>query len=301
MINKQQNEEKLDGPLLWQLRIESVPDFTPYFDFLEPKALSLSTYEVLEGKDLEVELWGIECLFSQKPNLQELSQSIYLIAGTSDHPLPQVLLEEVKHENWLEIVAQSFQPKEIGPFYIFQESDAIIPSHTIPLQITAATAFGSGEHETTEGCLSLISRVKNYINPTNALDLGCGSGILGIGISKLYNIPVLLADCDPESVKVSQFNAKRNHCTKNIDFLESFGFANIHPCQYDLITANILAKPLISLSKDMATYTNPNSMIILSGLLERQKEEVLLSYLPNFKIVEEKNINSWVSLLLSRN
>jgi ribosomal protein L11 methylase PrmA len=180
--------------------------------------------------------------------------------------------------------------KKVGEFWIN-------PSFCVSkgIYVKAGTAFGSGEHQTTSLCLEAISDLNT--SPEMILDLGCGSGILAIAASKKWpKAKIDASDCDSESVYVARQNAQRNKSAVSV--YESFGFSNQSiKNQYDLIVANILAKPLIHLAKEMKVYAKET--VILSGLLDQQKDLVLHAYrLQGFFIQKIYQKNEWVALVL---
>jgi ribosomal protein L11 methyltransferase len=176
---------------------------------------------------------------------------------------------------------------------------------SISLEINAATAFGSGEHETTTGCLltldDLATEGRQFQKP---LDMGCGSGILAIAIAKTWNIPVVAADNDPESIRVTQYNATLNQCANQIKSYVSEGFESKEiqdDGPYDLIVANILAGPLLEMASDLSRNLAPKGMVILSGLLSRHQGSIIETYKANgVKLHSLRTLNDWVALLLEK-
>jgi len=167
--------------------------------------------------------------------------------------------------------------------------------------IDAATAFGSGEHQTTKGCLTAIDQILKDRTIETVLDMGCGSGILGlaVGLAKT-NTTILGVDIDAKAVDVANHNATLNS-VPNFKAVTSDGFASLkNDKKFDLIVANILAKPLINISVEMKTVVHNNTVIILSGLLTRQKEEVLEAYINvGFKLKSVVQIDDWSTLVLA--
>jgi ribosomal protein L11 methyltransferase len=200
--------------------------------------------------------------------------------------LPSVSVAPVELDSWISYY-QSFS-KKVGPFWINPETP-----QELSLYLEAATAFGSGEHPTTQGCLESLGSLASQFDFKRILDVGCGSGILAIAASKLWsNAYVLASDIDPESVRVSLENCAKNNV--KIDVIESVGFDRIEG-QFDLIVANILASPLKQMSSDMRC----GDYLVLSGLLERQRNEVVEAY-EHFDLIDEKNIDGWSTLIFKK-
>ena len=155
-----------------------------------------------------------------------------------------------------------------------------IPADLLPIEIDAGLAFGTGTHATTRGCLEMLATL-NAAETINAVDVGCGSGILAIAMAKLWQRPVLGGDNDPQAVEVAIDNATLNGVAPLCRFVTAIGLdapqlAKRAP--YDLVVANILAGPLIDLSESFAAATRDGGHVLLSGLLVEQADEVVTAY-----------------------
>lgn len=268
---------------------------------LEEHVPAVSTFEV---KDPDV--WVVEAITTDEPDLTTFKLLLEPVCKTLSIPLPNLKVEELPETDWLEATWRNFPPLNIGRYYVYgSHTNPEPPSGSVCLEINAATAFGSGEHETTTGCLltldDLASEGWKFKNP---LDMGCGSGILGIAIAKTWNIPVTAADNDPESVRVATNNAVLNQCEPLFEAYVSEGFANEKlrkKAPYDIIVANILKGPLVDMAEDMAQNLAPGGYIILSGLLNRDREEVVAAYkAQGIRLHSLRTLNDWVALLLEK-
>lgn len=230
--------------------------------------------------------------------LKPLCHNNFELSQISSH------LSEVDNTNWLEKCYIEMPAQMIGQFYVFgSHIEGPAPDKSIPLEINAATAFGSGDHQSTSGCLMLISKViESQYYPNKILDMGCGSGILGIACKKAWpNSHVIMADIENESVKVSRSNAIQNNVSVEVFHSEGFSSSQELNNTYNLIIANILAKPLCELALDFEKRLSNDGTVILSGLLTRQKPEVLENYEKyNLVLVDEIVIDEWSSLMLKR-
>lgn len=160
----------------------------------------------------------------------------------------------------------------------------------IIIEIDPGMAFGSGEHETTRMCLELIQKYMR--TKAGVLDIGCGSGILGIACAKLGADKVLALDYDPVCVKVTRDNAAANNV--DIAALQSDLLNNAGEGKYDLIVANIVADILIRLNADVTVYLKPNAVYIVSGIIEDRLDEVRRSLEENgFTIVKVLSRGDW--------
>lgn len=210
-------------------------------------------------------------------------------------------IEEVYDQDWLKICYQNFKPIIIDQFFIYSSyAPEEVPAGMLGLKIDAATAFGSGEHQTTKGCLQAVSEYV-HAQTTRILDMGCGSGILGL-CAALKNpfADVLGVDIDSKATIVAQQNAHLNSI-HNFSAITSQGFDSLEKQQYHLIVANILAKPLIQMANHMYGFLQNDGHIILSGLLERQQEDVIQAYQnAGFIFIKSINLNDWMTLIFKK-
>jgi len=267
---------------------------------LENEAISLGWYETAQP-----DLWSIEVFLANQPDLADLNTRLALIAAQHNAPIPELICEKVDETNWLEQAWQNFPPQKIGRYYIYgSHHKDNIPSHFVAIEMNAATAFGSGEHPTTQGCLQALDALAIQKTFTKALDMGCGSGILAIAIAKTWGYPVLAVDNDPEAIRVTTQNSRLNKCDAQITPLVSEGFADpliATQGPYPLIVANILAKPLCAMAPAMAQHLLPRGIIILSGLLSWQALGVLEVYKRyGLSQIQACEIDNWSTLILER-
>lgn len=216
--------------------------------------------------------------------------------------------EELPDTDWVAENQRSFRPFEVGPFWVHPShvTDGM-PAGLSPLRIDAGLAFGTGTHATTRGCLELLATL-DPAETSNAVDIGCGSGILAIAMAKLWRRRVPGGDNDPEAVDVARENAELNGVGSLCRFVTSVGLsapelAGLAP--YDLIVANILAGPLVDLAEVFGAATQPGGRVLLSGLLVEQAAFVLTAYsLHGFTFERRIDLETggawWRSLLLRR-
>ena len=174
----------------------------------------------------------------------------------------------------------------------------------IAIEIEAGLAFGTGHHGTTAGCLSMIADVLRRERPRNALDLGTGSAVLAIAVAKLARIPVLATDIDPIAVDVARDNVRLNQAQAYVRCETAPGFHHASFAlakPFDLIVANILARPLMRLAPQMAGHIAPGGSLILSGILDRQRDAVVAAYVgQRFRHVHTTHREGWVAIHLKR-
>jgi len=217
----------------------------------------------------------------------------------------QLAREELGDIDWVARSLEGLKPVRAGRFLVHGSHDRDRRRIAdIAIEIEAGLAFGTGHHGTTAGCLEMIDRVVTRERPRNALDLGTGSAVLAIALAKLSRIPVLATDIDRVAVEVARENVQLNGVGNYVETATATGFH--HPVfaagrPFDLIVANILAGPLMKLAPDMACHVSPNGSLILSGILDRQRNAVLAAYVgQSFRHVRTFHREGWVTLWLKR-
>ena len=214
-------------------------------------------------------------------------------------------LEHVPDEDWVSRSQQNLPPLQVPPFFLFGHHDrphARRARHHI--EMDAGLAFGSGHHETTQGCLHLLAHVLKKHHPIQAADIGTGSGVLAIALAKAGCRHVFACDNDPDAVRVARQNFKINNLPAHIRPIWCNGLA--HPAArqagpFDLIMANILAAPLITMAATMAMHLAPAGQLILSGLLNTQRQRVVARYRhAGLTVQKDIRIGPWTSLMFRR-
>jgi ribosomal protein L11 methyltransferase len=213
--------------------------------------------------------------------------------------------EAVPDIDWVARSLEGLKPVRAGPFFVHGAHDREKRrTGDIAIEIEAGMAFGTGHHGTTSGCLDMLWQVARRERPRNALDLGTGSAVLAIALARLARIPVLATDIDPVAVGVAAANARLNGVETLVETRAATGFRDpVFSARgpFDLILANILARPLMALAPEMGRYLAPNGSLILSGILERQRRAVLAAYAAQrFRHVHTLSREGWVTLHLKR-
>jgi ribosomal protein L11 methyltransferase len=220
-------------------------------------------------------------------------------------PALTVEAETLPDIDWVARSLEGLKPVRAGRFFVHGAHDRRLrPSSGIAIEIEAGLAFGSGHHGTTSGCLDMIERVVRSERPRNALDLGTGSGVLAIALALTARIPVLATDIDPIATRVAHDNARLNRASACVSTVTAPGFhhrvfAAWQP--FDLIVANILARPLMRLAPAMAENLAPGGSLVLSGILDGQRSQVLAAYVgQRFRHVTTLHREGWTTLHLKR-
>jgi len=251
---------------------------------------------LLDNFNNGIEEDGDSLILRSEKSFDELIKSLHIYV----HSLEQIFntkidldikVEVKENKDWIANYQNSIKPVEIDEFYIhpaWHESK----EDKINIVINPALAFGSGHHETTSTCVKALKQeVKKDMS---VLDVGCGSGILGIVANKL-GAKVDACDTDPLAVD----SAKENYELNNTKYENIWvGSANKANKEYDLVVANIIADVLIFIYKDIEKVAK--NRLILSGIIDKYKNKVIEKYSKNFKVVDEITKNEWVTLILQR-
>ncbi|MFH1804227.1 MAG: 50S ribosomal protein L11 methyltransferase [Pseudomonadota bacterium] len=247
--------------------------------------------------------WRIEGFSGTAIDKTAVETALSLMAGAMGVAVPVVSYGSYEPKDWVSENLRSFKPISVGRFYVHGSHwDGDLPLAKIGLQVDAGLAFGSGEHQTTKGCLAAIDWLAKQGKRRNALDMGCGSGILGMGCAKIWRCPVMMADIDPASVRVARENAKINGISDLVTALHSNGFADTrirHAGFYDIICANILARPLRHMARDLTATLADGGVVVLSGLLSHQEQFVLSAYRDvGLNLIKRFPVENWTTLVV---
>lgn len=191
-------------------------------------------------------------------------------------------IEQLGDIDWVAKSLEGLTAVEAGRFMVHgSHQREAVRAGTIGIEIEAGQAFGTGHHGTTSGCLIALDRLITRRKPAISLDLGAGSAVLAIAIAKLACTPVLATDIDPVATRVAAENARLNgvHALVRCETATGFGhraFAETGP--FDLIVANILARPLMAMAPDIARHLAPGGDVVLSGILAEQRWKVLAAF-----------------------
>lgn len=246
----------------------------------------------------------IEAYFDAAPDAGEIECALAGLGIAA--AIGEVRVAAVPDENWVALSQAALPPVAAGRFVVHGSHDAAAVGHgPNAILIDAGEAFGTAHHATTQGCLAALDRLARRQHFADVLDLGCGSGVLAIAALRLFPAAAITAsDNDPVAVAVAAGNARRNGAGQHIAFATASGFA--HPrlrgaARYDLILANILAGPLITLAAAMKRALRPGGHAILSGLLVVQAREVAAAYrAQGFRVERRADIAGWSTLTLVR-
>ncbi|MDE1969642.1 MAG: 50S ribosomal protein L11 methyltransferase [Alphaproteobacteria bacterium] len=256
---------------------------------------AVSAFEQLAGG------WRVEGLALTPPERGAIEARLAL-AWSGRGEAPAVTAERLPARDWLGENQASFTPFCVGRFFVHGGNFAgHVPAGTIPLLIDAATAFGTGEHGSTKGCLLALSRLAR---PRRILDMGTGTGILAIAAAKRYRRCVLAADIDAEAVRVAGVNAGRNGAGGRVRPVCAGSYRQrtlARGAPFDLVLANILARPLALLAHDLGRVLAARGVAVLAGLLPRQEGLVLTAHrAAGLHLAARIDVGGWRTLILAR-
>jgi len=223
-------------------------------------------------------------------DLSHVEEAVDSLIGTLGGSIEiEYKMEQKENKDWIASYQNSIEPIEAGKFYIYP-SWYEAKEGKINIKIDPALAFGSGHHATTFSCLDAIG---TYVHGNErVLDVGCGSGILGLACRKL-GAKVELCDTDPISVD----SCEQNFALNNEEYEELWeGSANQAQGEYDVVIANIIADVLKFIVHDLKRATKSDGILILSGILDK-KEEAVLEVYSDLELLERKQKDEWVTLV----
>jgi ribosomal protein L11 methyltransferase len=270
---------------------------------LDEMAGAVSAFETRAPEGGEPALWRVEAYPTKSVLDAETEIRLALVAAGVGGRLLQIAEERLPERDWLAENRRDFPPQRVGPFFIHGSHWRERPSASVvAIEIDAATAFGTGEHPSTRGCLLALERLaRNRRRLRRPLDIGTGSGILAIAAAKRLHRPVRAGDIDAEAVRVARHHARRNGLAARVRVVRAAGYRSraLRGRRYDLIFANILARPLALMARDLKRALAPGGVAVLAGLLRRQEPLVLAAHrAQRLPLVRRLVIEGWSTLIL---
>jgi ribosomal protein L11 methyltransferase len=275
---------------------------------MDSGALSVIVEDADEGTDAEQPIFG-EPGMEIEASAWERSRVVALTDLDTDHAAliqtaanavglnetPAFTLRRVEEQDWVRLTQSQFDPIQIG------KRIWVVPSwHEAPdpealiLELDPGLAFGTGSHPTTRLCMEWLEA---HIQSGNTvLDYGCGSGILALVAKKVGAQTAVGVDIDPQALEAANYNSERNHCEVDYYLPDAFAEAYSEQQTFDVVVANILASPLKLLAPMLVSRVTPGGSLVLSGVLERQIDEVISAYAPLITLQVYAAHEGWVAL-----
>nr|WP_246587041.1 50S ribosomal protein L11 methyltransferase [Stakelama flava] len=269
---------------------------------LEPMPALMTSERVADDADQ----WQLDAYFEDKPDDQTVAAVRALVPSAAE---ADITLQPVDEQDWVTISQEGIEPVHTSRFYVHTSANrGEIPQGVRPLRIEAGRAFGTGQHETTLGCLTMIERMKaSGARFHNIADVGTGTGLLAFAALNLWPAAAVVAsDIDPVAMEVTEENAKANgvplgRLPGQLALATAAGID--HPllhrrAPYDLIIANILAGPLVELAPRLTSVLAEGGTLILAGLLDRQAATVATAYRRQGMRLAGRMAGEWPTLRL---
>jgi ribosomal protein L11 methyltransferase len=292
----------MTGPLRITAELEGEDAALAIAAALDDLAGAVAAFELREAAGDGVALWRVEA-YPRAPTLDAaLEVRFALTAAASGGRLLHIVEERLAERDWLAENRRAFPPVRIGRFLVhgshWLEKP---PAGAISIEIDAATAFGTGEHPSTRGCLMALDGLARRRRFRRPLDIGTGSGILAIAAAKRLHRAVLASDIDCAAVRVAAHHVRRNGLAGRVRVVCAPGYRSraVGGSDYDLVFANILARPLALMARDLARAIRPGGIAVLAGLLKRQEAFVVAAHRAQGLALQRRLvIQGWSTLIM---
>ena len=270
------------------------------FEPAEAASTAFETDDLLPGGG---NAWLMEAYFGSEPD--EAAVRALIAAASDESTARAATFGLTEKRDWVANSLAGLKPVRAGRFLVHGRHDRLrVRANDVAIEIEAGLAFGTGHHGTTRGCLLHFDRLLKRRRPKHVLDVGCGAGVLAIAAAKILRRKVWLGDIDPVAVAVANANARLNGVGAFCRAIVSRGVENqrlSEAAPYDLVFANILAKPLRLLAPSLAAIISADGEAIVSGLLLADVAGVLASWrAQGFDLAERIELEGWASLRLRR-
>jgi ribosomal protein L11 methyltransferase len=267
-------------------------------DLIEPPPDALTIFEE-RASDGAPGHWRIEAYYPAARDIASLHADLEAVVGET---LPPLAAAPIPDRNWVALSQAALPPVRAGRFTVHGSHDRTrVPRGPWAIEIDAGEAFGTAHHATTRGCLIAIDELTRRQSFRRVLDLGCGSGILSIAAARaLPRARILAVDIDARSVEVAGENACANRLGRKLELVCASGVDDSHVrrnAPFDLVLANILAGPLISLAPKFRVIVRAGGTAVLSGLLKHEAPAVAAAMrAQGFVLLSHRRIGGWATL-----
>ncbi len=283
-----------------EVRARAAADFV--MEVFDPAETAAASFED-EDSRLEPKPWIVEIYFG--PGVDEARIRALIADTMGDEVASRVVTEEIAQQDWVRHSLTGLAPVRAGRFLVHGRHDCgVVRPNDLALEIEAALAFGTGHHGTTRGCLLALDAVLKRRRPRRVVDLGTGTGVLAMAAAKALKREVFCGDVDAVAVGAARGNAALNGVGPFVRPVVAAGLRHEtlrRNAPYDLILANILARPLRALAPAIAARAAPGADLILSGLLPRDVRGILSSYgAQGFALVRRGELEGWATLSLRK-
>ena len=255
--------------------------------------------------DEDADEWDLQGVKERGEYEEDLAAALMIAEMVSGFS-PEITRGLVPVGGWLARTQQAFPEQLIGRRFAIRGTHIQEPERPgrITITLDAGLAFGTGEHNSPRGCLVTLEDLVKHHHPQRILDLGTGSGILAIAAAKLLHKNVLATDIDARAARVAAENAKLNEVAGQIRAIQADGWADpriTKAAPFDLVFANILARPLCAMAHQLSAHLAPGGVAILAGLLNTQVNWVLSCHRRAGLKLERRLVDGAWSILTLRN
>jgi len=249
------------------------------------------------------EIWSVDTLVFDAESEEQAADLVRDALGTDAFTAPLTTSVLDLDANWIAMSEEIRHPVQAGRFYVHGSHDRHRrPPSGISIEIDAEMAFGTGHHATTWCCLVALDRLLKARRFERPLDLGTGTAVLAIAAARVLRVPVIATDIDPVAVAIAQRNAHLNGVGGEVRCIVADGMkARLLDTEgpYDLVLANILARPLTKLAFPVAAQLARRSVVILSGLRTIERQLVLAAWASQgLRLAFEVEREGWLALVL---
>jgi ribosomal protein L11 methyltransferase len=264
-------------------------------ELFDPAETAIAAFEAEGGGG-----WLLEAYFSDPPDESEIRDLVRPLVGAQ---ADEAVFEAIEPKDWVRASLEGLKPVRAGRILVHGVHDeAAVRANDIAIRIEAALAFGTGHHGTTRGCLLALEAELKRRRPRRILDVGTGTGILAFAAAKALKSQVIAGDIDPVAIAVARDNARLNGVAPHLRFYVAPGVRHAlaaRPRGFDLIFANVLAKPLKALAPSLAGLLAPAGTLVLSGLLAGDVTGVLSAYAAQgLRLSSRLDLEGWATLIL---
>lgn len=292
----------------WRVRLpctRAEAETIPFVDDDTPDPPTLLTDEPDPARPDD---WVLDAYFTYEPDAAAVARVEALAPSAA---AGSAVVERLGDADWVTLSQAGLEPVRAGRFLVHTRTHAgARRPGELSIRIEAGLAFGTGQHFTTRGCLAALDALGRRHRFANALDLGTGSGVLAMAIVRRWpRARVIASDIDPVATRVAGENLARNGIRRGrirgaVELVSATGMN--HPrlrqrAPYRLITANILAGPLIAMAGPVARALAPGGTLILAGLLTHQAKAVAAAYTARgCRVAARHDFGEWPTLVLRK-
>ncbi len=286
---------------------EFLRDKEVYWDYIEDSLMKLKECDTVVTFYITDDIEGAEQLSLIKNELQRLkSEDADGVFGELS-----VTLKNIAEEDWANNWKKYFKPIAVGDTLLVKPTWEQLPdtkAKTV-IEIDPSSSFGTGSHTTTKLCLEYIEKINSKLQGTKyeMIDVGCGSGILGIAANKLSGAHVTAIDIEENSVRVAKENFETNKIAESEYDLylgsitdDAQLFSKVSSKRYKMLAANIVADVLKAMAPYFKKILDTDGLAVISGIIAERANEVEAAFVSNgFNVVEKKTADGWTAILLS--